>query len=89
MVSLGLQAGGTMRLLSTWILRTGSGQGLSHLVPRGTAMGCWGRRGQVPRPGWEEGGTTFCSLPSGPQTLLHLGKDIFQGPLISILIWIL
>lgn len=25
----------------------------------------------------------------GPQTLFHLGKDIFQGPLVSVLTWIL
>lgn len=47
-------------------------------------MGCWGRRGQVPRPGWEETGIVFF-LPLGPQTLVHLGRDIFQGLLVSIL----
>ena len=63
--------------------------GLSCLVLGVAGLGCWGSRGQVPRLGWEEAGTVCCSLPSGPWTLLPLGKDEFQGLFESFLIWIL
>lgn len=83
MVSLGLQAGGTMRLLSTWILRS---------VPFGSERDRNGMLGQEsPGPqGWLGGSWDYLLLPAFKSPdLLHLGKDTSQGPLISILICIL
>lgn len=79
MVSLGLQAGSTMRLLPTWMLRN---------VPL-VLGGMLGQERAGPQGWLEETGIIFCSLPSGTQILLHLGKNIFQEPLVSIFIWIL
>lgn len=63
------QAGGTMRVLPTWMFRN---------VPFGSrrvGMGFGDRISQASTPGWEEAGTVFYSLPLGSQTMLHLGKD--------------
>lgn len=43
-----------------------------------------GQQGQVPRLAWEEAGIMCCPPPSGPRTLLPLGKDAFQGPFLSV-----
>lgn len=77
------QAGGTMRLLLTWMLRN---------VPFGSRRVTNGTLGHE-RPGpqaWLGGSWDCVLLPAfGSPDCVHLGEDNFQGSFVTIVIWIL